>query len=115
MYAEELFRDSDPIVKELAEFVMAKVRSFGPLKVELKKASLHVLNRAAFLGIHPRKHYLEINIVSDKPILDQRVLKSVQVSKGKYHNTVRLNDEAQLDRTFANMLREAYDLLADKE
>lgn len=112
MEGEELFEKCEPSVKELYDSLMQRVRSFGPLKVEAKKTSLHVLNRVAFVGIHPKKHLLEINIVSEKPIVDERVFATEQVSKGRYHNRVRLTEKTHIDTALVNTLREAYRLLA---
>ena len=112
MEAEELFARCDPGVKNVYEYIREKVRTFGAVKIEEKKTSLHFVNHAAFLGIHPKEHFLEIEIVSARPIQDQRILKTIQVSKNRYHNLMRLEDENQLDRKLADLLREAYELLA---
>jgi hypothetical protein len=109
---EELFEKCEPSVKELYDSLMERIRLFGPLKIEAKKTSLHVLNRAAFLGIHPKKRLLEINIVSEKPIVDERVITAEQVSKSRYHNRFRLTEKNQIDSALVSLLRDAYRLLA---
>lgn len=81
MEGEDLFTACEPIVKDLYDSLKEKIVSFGPIKVEAKKTSLHILNRATFLGIHSRRHSLEINIVSDEPLRDGRVFKTEQVLK----------------------------------
>lgn len=77
MKAEKVFESCDPIVRELYGFLMEKVKSFGTIKIDVKKTSIYVLNRVAFLGIYPKRHSLEINIVSDQPT---RGRKSTQVN-----------------------------------
>ncbi len=51
----DLFERSDPIVQELYESLLSKLKTIGPYKIESKKTSIHLVSRVAFLGVHPRE------------------------------------------------------------
>jgi hypothetical protein len=108
---EDLFQKCDPIVKDLYTALLQKVWAFGPVRVEVKKSSLHVVNHAAFLGIHPKKGYLDINIVSETEIDDTRVVSVEQVSARRLHNRFRLTRITDINAALVSLLRRAYDFL----
>ena len=94
------------------EILMKQVETLGKVTVEPKKTSIHVKNRAAFLGVHPKKRWLDINIVTDAPIKSAKILKTEQVSKSRYHNMVRIGSEKDIDPELLGWLKQAYTLMA---
>lgn len=83
---------------------------FGPFVVEEKKSSLHIVaGKAAFLGVHPRKDGLRINLVLARPLEGDRIAKCERVSANRFHNEVNVRKAAEIDETLTGWLREAYD------
>jgi hypothetical protein len=79
-------------------------------RIEEKKSCLHVIaGKAAFLGVHPRKGGLRLNIVLARPLQGARVVKAEQVSRARYHNEVDVaaND---FDAELLGWISEAYEL-----
>lgn len=93
--------------------LMDVLEGFGKIQVQEKKTSLHITaGRAAFLGVHPRKGGLRLNIVLARPLEGPRIAKSEKVSARRFHNEVDLKAPSELDSELQAWLREAYELLA---
>jgi hypothetical protein len=69
-----------PEVNDLYRRLITEVNKFGEITVEEKKTSFHIKGGAAFAGVHPRKQYFILNIVSAAPIKSARVVEQEQVS-----------------------------------
>ena len=85
----------------------------GPYTVEEKKASLHIsAGKAAFLGIHPRKHGLRLNLVLSRPLEGSRLAKVERVSASRFHNEVDIREAEEIDAELHTWLCEAHARLA---
>ncbi len=100
-----------PEVKSLYKKLLDSIRDFGEVGIEEKKSSIHLTNRAAFAGVHPRKDYFILNIVSEKPISSSRIKKSEQVSKSRFHNELKVEDEADINVELLGWLKASYELM----
>jgi len=91
--------------------LLAIIRELSDVQVQEKKTSIHlVAGRAAFLGIHPRSTGIRINIVLARPLPGERVVKSEQVSKSRWHNEVELPAGSPIDMELEGWIHEAYEL-----
>jgi hypothetical protein len=109
-----LFHKTEPVVWELYQALIGKIKDFGPFDVEVKKASLHLTHGAAFVGVHPKKKWLDLTIVLAERVTGECVLKSEQVSKSRYHNEVRLAALQDFDGQVMAWLQESYNLKKGK-
>jgi hypothetical protein len=82
----------------------------GPHETEPKKTSLHVTHGRAFLGVHPRKGALLLNIVLTEPLAGPRVHKAEQVSANRWHNEVIVREESDIDAELREWIATAYKL-----
>jgi hypothetical protein len=104
-----IFR-TDPARRACA-LLYAELESLDDITIEEKKTSLHVVfNGAAFLGVHPRKEGIRLNLVQDYCPDSFRIQKSEQVSKSRFHNEVDLTSEARIDDELISWIRDAYEL-----
>jgi hypothetical protein len=101
-----------PEVNDLYRRLIAEVNKFGKITVEEKKTSFHIKSGAAFAGVHPRKQYFLLNIVSAAPIKSSRVVEQEQVSAHRFHNRVKIEKAEELDKELLGWLKEAYTLTA---
>jgi sorbitol-specific phosphotransferase system component IIBC len=100
-------------VKALYEQLLEELNKFGKIVVEEKKASFHIKGSgAAFAGVHPRKTYFIINIVAAAAIKNPRIMEQEQVSAHRFHNRVKVEKAADIDKELLNWLKEAYLLTA---
>jgi Domain of unknown function (DUF5655) len=102
--------NSDPISKDLWEKLSGDFKYLGSYEVEEKKTSLHIVNGRAFIGIHPRKGGLLVNLVTDKPIESSRIKKTEQVSANRFHNEILVTKTEDLDQELGNWMVQAYSL-----
>ncbi|HET6644746.1 MAG TPA: DUF5655 domain-containing protein [Fimbriimonadales bacterium] len=92
---------------ELASFL----GNLRDVVTEPKQTCAHfVAGGGAFLGAHPRREGIRINIVLSRMLSGDRIVKSEQVSKRRFHNEVDLAGDAQIDHELADWIREAYNL-----
>jgi hypothetical protein len=99
---------SNPSAAPLYERVMTLVEDLGDCEVEIKKTSLHVVHGRAFLGIHPRKNGLLLNLVTAEPLQSKRLRKTEQVSANRWHNELLVTDELAVDDELRAWLKKAY-------
>lgn len=91
------------------EALCERLAELGQFEVEEKKTSLHITNsRAAFLGVHPRKNGLRLNLVLPHQIESDRVVKAEKVSANRWHNEIDVAEPAQLDSELVEWIRKAY-------
>jgi hypothetical protein len=107
-----VFDQSDPAVRAIYERLLIRVRRIGPVVAEENKTSIHLKGRAAFAGVHPLKSRLDLNIVSDAPIVNARVKRREKVSAVRYHNVVSLNTPRDVDAQLIEWLQSAYELVS---
>ena len=98
-------------VEILYQKLISELNKLGGFKIEEKKTSIHIANRAAFAGIHPRKNFFILNIVSSTPINSPRVVKQEQVSKSRFHNELKIEKVEDIDNELIQWLQKAFDLM----
>ena len=103
---------SEPIAHELYGELIKFARRCGEFTVEEKKASLHLVRKSAFAGVHPRKKHLVLTIKAAGPIKNNRVFRSEQVSNSRWHHEVKLSDKSDFDAELLGWLEAAYSISA---
>jgi hypothetical protein len=99
---------SNPSASPLYEQIMSMVEDLANCEVEVKKTSLHVVHGRAFLGIHPRRNGLLLNVVTAEPLQSQRLRKTEQVSANRWHNELLVTDPSDVDGELRTWLKQAY-------
>ncbi|MFZ0548446.1 MAG: DUF5655 domain-containing protein [Candidatus Promineifilaceae bacterium] len=104
------FISREPVVREIYDKLMARLANFGGVDARPKKSSIHLTHRTDFAGVHPRKAYLNLEFKTERPIDHPRIKKSEQVSRNRYHNTVRLDSPEEVDEELMAWLYDSYQL-----
>ena len=107
---DALFAGKDAAVRATYDRLLEVLRTFGSFREDPKKTSIHLVNTSGFAGIHPRKSFLYLNLRMDRPLQSERVAKSEQVSKNRYHNEIKIITPDELDDERIGWLKEAYRL-----
>lgn len=107
---DALFVGKDAVVPAIYHRLIEVLHALGPFREEPKKTSIHLVHTSGFAGIHPRKSFLYLNLRMDRPLQGERVAKSEQVSKNRYHNEVKVTAPDDVDGELIEWLKEAYAL-----
>ncbi len=105
-----LFTGKDAVVSDIYERLLQVLHSFGPFREEPKKTSIHLVHTSGFAGIHPRKSFLYLNLRMARPLQNERIAKSEQVSKHRHHNEIKITSPNDVDAELIEWVREAYTL-----
>ena len=65
-----------PIVRDIYEHLVAALRTFGPVREEAKKTSIHLMHTTAFAGVQAQKHAINLTIRSNTPVASSRLPKT---------------------------------------
>ncbi|HSU29384.1 MAG TPA: DUF5655 domain-containing protein [Chitinophagaceae bacterium] len=111
MYSEtDHLKNKEPIVAKIYDRLIREFHKFGPIKIEPKKTSIHVVNRFAFAGIYTRSNYINLEFHLPYKLTSIRVSKVEQATTNRFHTTIKLLSEKDIDKEFLTWLREAYEL-----
>ncbi len=95
----------DPALAPLYAALAERVLELGPIAIEPKKTSVHFKSRVTFAGMHVRKGFLPLQIVTNDPIQSDRVVRVDRVSANRVHNHVRVASRADLDEELSWLAR----------
>ena len=107
---KEHFENRAPEVKATYAAILKAAKTFGPVKEEAKKTSIHLVKRSAFAGVATRKTALILTLKSDTDIKSARIAKREQASAHRWHLETHLEGPQQVDREIVDWLRKAYEL-----
>jgi hypothetical protein len=113
MIEKTFFKSYPPEIWALYDDLLVILKSIGPYKAEVKKTSIHLVNRKAFAGVHPKKSYLGINLVLSRPKTDPPAHKVEQVSKNRFHHFFQITSASQMGKEFKALIKEAYHIIHD--
>jgi len=102
----------EPEVIKIYHKLIDRLHRFGPLKIEPKKTSIHLGNRFGFAGVYTRKNYINLEVHLNYKLDNPRVSKVEQASANRFHHTIRLNGEKDIDKELLEWLKQAYALKA---
>ena len=102
-------------IDNLQQELMKLLDSFGTYTTEQKKNSIHVVRERAFVGVHPKKSYLGVNVVLNRSKALPPASKVDQISANRFHHYYKITSKQQLGSSFTELLKEAYDLAQPKE
>ncbi len=87
-------------VASLRQNLIALLDAIGTYKTEPKKDSIHIVRDRAFVGIHPKKSYLGVNVVLNRAKASPAADKVEQVSANRFHHYYKLTDKQALNQSF---------------
>src|ERR1700738_1956282 len=99
------FDGKDPAVRKIYDRVLKAAGKFGPVVVEPKKTSIHLVNKTAFAGVATRKSAMILTIKSDRKIPSPRIHKSEQTSTRRFHHEVKITSLAEVNSELVTWLK----------
>jgi uncharacterized protein DUF5655 len=110
MSVELHFARTEPAVRATYRRVLDAARALGPVSVEAKKTSIHLVRRTAFAGVATRRAALILTLKSAADIRSPRIARREQASANRWHVEIRLERPEQVDRQLTKWLEAAYKL-----
>ncbi len=107
---DAVFAGKEAAVRTIYNRLIAAMRPFGPMRIEPKKTSIHIVRETGFAGVHPRKSAILLNIRTKAPIKSVRIRKMEKVSANRCHNELLLIAPADIDKELLGWLRAAYEM-----
>lgn len=104
------FDTKNAVVKEIYEKVLQAARSVGEFTVDPMKTAIYLRATRAFLGIYPKKEWLDVGFVFETRKKDKRFRAIGKISKNRYNHQMRLISPKQVDDAFTDYLRESYEV-----
>lgn len=99
-----------PMVAKIYERLLSRAKSFGPMREEPKKTSIHLVRSAAFAGIAVQQRAIVLTLRLTHDVPSARMRRHEQASKNRWHLELKLESPSEVDAELADWLREAYDL-----
>src|ERR1700758_2560435 len=103
-------KEKEPIVAKIYERLIKELHKFGPIKIEPKKTSIHLGNRFGFAGVYTRSNYINLELHLNYELKNRRVIKAEQASANRFHHTIKLTSDKEIDKELLTWLKEAYEL-----
>jgi hypothetical protein len=104
------FGKSADSVRAIYDALLATSRSFGPVREEAKKTSIHLVRKSAFAGVVTRSDALVLTLKAERPVKSTRVHRAEQTSANRWHLEIRLASPADVDTELRAWLLDAYNL-----
>ncbi len=105
---KQTFAKSEPSVSKLFERIRAMVESVGPVHVQAYRDSVAFLVRVRFLGVTPRKTWLDLGFWFPRRIESPRFRKVETLTPTDHVHLLRVTEAEQLDEEVMEWIREGY-------
>ena len=107
----ELFENKESQVYETYQKIVDIAREFGPVELDRRRNSILLRNTDEFGGVHPKKHYIDVDVVTNRPLRRNQIVRLEQVSANRFKNYFRFGSGDEINDEFVNLFREAYELV----
>lgn len=103
-------KNNSAIVTAIYKKLISELQKFGTIKIEPKKTSIHLGNRFGFAGVYTRQYYINLEVHLNYKLSGKRITKVEQASANRFHHTIKLTSEKDIDKELLSWLKEAYEL-----
>ena len=107
---DEHFRSKGSEVRRLFDALLDAARELGPVHAYAQKTRIVFQTRARFVAVTPRQRYLAGHLWLKRPRPHPRVHRIESLLDRDFIHNFRLTSPEQLDESFRDLLREAYDV-----
>lgn len=104
------FAAAAPIVRATYDAILRAARSFGTVREEPKKTSIHLVRTSAFAGVATRKASLILTLKSDRAVDSPRIRRSERASANRWHVEIPLSGPNEVDGELRAWMARAYEL-----
>ena len=105
---ESHFKGKQENVIQTFAVLKEKVMTFPDVTINSVKNAILFTRKSHFLAVKPKKAFIDIEFVLDKPVEGFPIHKTVQASKHKWAHFIRLGSHEELDDQLMGWLKSAY-------
>ena len=109
------FRSKDRQLRQTYELLIARLREFGPLRVDAVKSSINLVSKYHFGGIAVRRNYIRLGFLAEETIEDDRIVRTQPQGPKRVSHWVRLCSPGDVDDRLVSWLKKAYNVQAGKD
>ena len=95
-------------LKALFEELVAKLKQFGPVRIDAVKSSINLASTYHFGGVRVLQDSLHVGFVIARPLTHERIRRSQQLGPSTYGHAMHLTRKEDLDAELLAWLEEAY-------
>ena len=106
------FRGKDPQLRQTYERLIARLREFGPVRVDAVKSSINLVSKYHFGGIAVRRNYIRLGFLADETIEHERIIRTRRQGPKRVSHWLRLRSPSDVDGRLVTWLKKAYILQA---
>jgi len=106
---QEHLLGKDPIVPLIYKKLVKEVQKFGPVRIDPKKTTIQLTNKAGFATMTIRKPCINLEIYLNHKIKHKRLPKVEQSSANRYVHHITLTSPAEVDEELLSWLKEGYE------
>ncbi len=97
-------------MRETFDFLTARVRKVGPLRIDAVKSSINIIAKYHFAAVRVLRTGLRLGFLLNRRLNDNRIVRVEEVGTKKYLHIVRLAHRKDVDARIAEWMKEAYAL-----
>jgi hypothetical protein len=105
---DDHFLRCDPIIREIADRVLAIVSALGPVVVLPQRTRIALQNRMSFVALMPRRRWLNGHLVLARRIDSPRFLRIEEFGPTNVLHAFRLSSPGDVDEEFTQWLQESF-------
>jgi hypothetical protein len=107
---EDHFVNRPPVLRSAFDAILAASRRLGPVTIEPKKTSIHLVRKTAFAGVAVRKSAIVLTVKAATDLHSPRIARHEQASANRWHLETRLDGPDDVDKELIAWLTQAYEL-----
>ncbi|MFZ6009536.1 MAG: DUF5655 domain-containing protein [Bacteroidota bacterium] len=112
MKASDHVLNKEKSVGQFYQSILKQVEKFGDnIVISPVKNGILVKSKSTFLGLKPKKSWLDVEFFSESVIEDVEVFKTLRTSKNRVAHYVRVDEPGQVNKKLIGWLKRSYELV----
>lgn len=102
------FQGKPSCLKATFDYLLEKLKEFGPIRIDSVKTAINLAARAHFCMVYVQKNSMKLEFLSDRAIKDERIIRDQKIHDNAYIYFVKLSKIEDVDAQLLAWLKEAY-------
>ncbi|MFQ5798135.1 MAG: DUF5655 domain-containing protein [Bacteroidota bacterium] len=107
---EEHFVGKPPSLNKAFDYLIAKIRQFGPIRIDAVKSSVNIAGKYHFATVFVLRNSLDLQFIFDRYLDHRRIFRTQKLGPAKHSHVVKLVHKQDVDAELLRWLRKAFSL-----